>query len=197
MIRVLLIVLTWMALLFSAKYVWSGLMHDTSLESLWTIIPLRLLSAMTIPSIIALYNYETLRRYYFTTIKVIGHQWYWSYDLSQFGLSYDRFMKPIGDLIPGEKVQIEVDHRLVVPTSLPIQVVVTRADVLHSWSVPSLGLKVDACPGRLNTITLNRRFVGLFYGFCRELCGVQHSYIPIVVESRTPAASLAAWSISG
>lgn len=194
-LSVVLIVLTWMGLLFRAKYVWPGLMHDTALESLWTIIPLRLLSAITLPSIIALYNYETPRSYYFTTVKVIGHQWYWSYDLSQFGTSYDRFMKPIRDLLPGEKVQMEVDHRLVIPISLPIQVVVTSADVLHRWSVPRLGLKVDACPGRLNTITLKRSFIGLFYGFCRELCGVQHRYMPIVVESTTPAARLLTWSV--
>lgn len=99
-------------------------------------------------------------------------------------------------MVPGEKTQIEVDHRLVVPISLPIQVVVTSADVLHRWSVPSIGVKVDACPGRLNTVTLRRKLIGLFYGFCRELCGVQHSYMPIVVESTTPAARLSTWLFS-
>lgn len=177
-----------MVLLYSTKYIWSGLTHDTRLELFWTIIPLGLLSSITLPTMIALYNYETARTHYFTTVKVVGHQWYWSYDLAQFGVSFDRFIKPIRELIPGEKAQIEVDHRLVIPMSLPVQVVVTSADVLHSWSVPTLGIKIDACPGRLNTVTLKRDFIGLFYGFCRELCGVQHSYMPIVVESTTPMA---------
>jgi cytochrome c oxidase subunit 2 len=122
------------------------------------------------------------------TIKCVGHQWYWSYEYSDFELqsgsiNFDSYIIPEDELEIGELRLLEVDNRVVLPFKTHIRLLITAADVLHSWAVPSLGIKVDACPGRLNQTSLFLLRDGVFYGQCSEICGVGHGNMPIVVES--------------
>lgn len=111
------------------------------------------------------------------TVKSVGHQWYWSYEYSDFFFSeVDSYM------IPSPLRLLDCDNRLLLPAHTPVRVLVTSADVLHSWTVPVLGIKADAVPGRLNQLALFRDRAGVFFGQCREICGRNHSFIPIVVE---------------
>ena len=120
------------------------------------------------------------------TIKAIGHQWYWSYEYSDYApdaLEFDSYMIPVGDLESGALRLLEVDHRLVVPIQTQVRVLVSGADVLHSFAVPSLSVKLDAIPGRLNQTNFFIKRPGVFYGQCSEICGANHSFMPIVVEA--------------
>ena len=123
------------------------------------------------------------------TLKVIGSQWYWSYEYSdnlEFSdepLIFDSYMIQEDDLTIGQFRLLEVDNRVVVPTNSHIRVLITASDVLHSWAIPSLGIKLDACPGRLNQTSMFIKREGVFYGQCSEICGVNHAFMPIVVEA--------------
>ena len=122
------------------------------------------------------------------TLKVIEYQWYWSYAYSdssnpENAFNFDSYMKSEEDLTLGNFRLLEVDNRIVLPTKIHIRLLVTAADVLHSWAIPSLGIKVDACPGRLNQVFLFLKREGVFYGQCSEICGINHGFMPIVVQS--------------
>jgi cytochrome c oxidase subunit 2 len=123
------------------------------------------------------------------TVKVVGHQWYWSYELCDFvdeagePIEYDSYIIPETDLEDGQLRILEVDNRVVLPVDTHVRFVVTGADVIHDFAVPSLGLKIDACPGRLNQTSVVTQRTGTFYGQCSELCGVYHGFMPIVVEA--------------
>lgn len=123
------------------------------------------------------------------TLKVIGNQWYWSYEYSdnlEFSdepLIFDSYMVQEDDLAIGQFRLLEVDNRVVVPTNSHIRILITASDVLHSWAIPSLGIKLDACPGRLNQTSMFIKREGVFYGQCSEICGVNHGFMPIVVEA--------------
>lgn len=123
------------------------------------------------------------------TVKVVGHQWYWSYEYSDYAtqdgtsINFDSYMIPEGELETGDFRLLEVDNRLVVPVDTHVRVIVTAADVLHSWAVPSLGVKMDAVPGRLNQTSFLAYREGVFYGQCSEICGANHAFMPIVVEA--------------
>ncbi|CEI80207.1 cytochrome c oxidase subunit partial [Plasmopara halstedii] len=123
------------------------------------------------------------------TLKVIGSQWYWSYEYSdnlEFSdepLIFDSYMVQENDLEIGQFRLLEVDNRVVVPVNSHIRVLITASDVLHSWAIPSLGIKLDACPGRLNQTSMFIKRTGVFYGQCSEICGVNHGFMPIVVEA--------------
>jgi cytochrome c oxidase subunit 2 len=123
------------------------------------------------------------------TLKVVGHQWYWSYEYSDYAtleggesLNFDSYMIATEDLTHGSFRLLEVDNRVVLPVNTHIRVLVTAADVLHSWAVPSFGIKVDACPGRLSQASLFIKREGVYYGQCSEICGVNHGFMPIVVK---------------
>ena len=122
------------------------------------------------------------------TIKATGNQWYWSYEYSDYtsengeSINFDSYIIPEDDLESGQLRLLEVDNRVVLPVQTHIRVLITSADVLHSWAVPSFGVKVDACPGRLNQTSLFIKRAGTFYGQCREICGVNHGFMRIVVE---------------
>ena len=134
------------------------------------------------------------------SVKVIGHQWYWSYRVDkplyrEAGSPtsiFDSYIVPTGELNPGSPRLLEVDARLILPCEIIIKLFVTAADVLHSWTVPSLGIKIDACPGRLNQLLTYISHPGLFYGQCSEICGANHRFIPICVEARTLLEFMAA-----
>jgi len=122
------------------------------------------------------------------TVKAIGHQWYWTYEYSDYAASdgesivFDSYMIPEEDLEPGGLRLLEVDNRVMLPVNTHIRLIVSGADVIHSWTVPSFGIKVDALPGRLNQLSLFVKREGVFYGQCSEICGVNHGFMPIVVE---------------
>lgn len=122
------------------------------------------------------------------TLKVIGHQWYWTYEYSDYSVSedgsivFDSYMIAEDDLELGQLRLLEVDNRVVLPVQTHIRIIITAADVLHSWAVPALGIKCDAVPGRLNQTSLFLKREGVFYGQCSEICGANHGFMPIVVE---------------
>ena len=152
------------------------------LEVVWTILPIVILFIIGIPSIALLYASNELVETNLT-IQVVGNQWYWTYEYNDIDLTFDSYMIFEDDLNFGELRLLEVDHRLVVPSLTHIKVLVTSADVLHSWAVPALGIKIDACPGRLNAITMFIKKTGIFYGQCSEICGVNHGFMPIVIQA--------------
>jgi len=197
--------------------------HSTVLEVVWTIVPALILMLIAVPSFALLYSMEESIQPSLT-LKVIGHQWYWSYEYPEVHqleeadpevlkvgeevpteayykkvnvkgpqslyynaavadhLAFDSYMVAEDDLTRGALRLLEVDRRIVLPEKTHIRVLVTAADVLHSWAIPSFGVKVDACPGRLNQTTLFIKRKGLYFGQCSEICGVNHGFMPIVVK---------------
>jgi cytochrome c oxidase subunit 2 len=164
------------------------IIHGTLIEILWTITPSLILVLIAVPSFALLYSLDEVVDPA-VTVKAVGHQWYWSYEYSDYSqsdtdsIAFDSYMIPDEDLEQGQLRLLEVDNRMVVPVHTHIRVVITAADVLHSWAVPSLGIKCDAVPGRLNQVPLYIRREGVFYGQCSEICGVNHGFMPIVVEA--------------
>nr|UYK51676.1 cytochrome c oxidase subunit 2 [Asterias amurensis]WGS93914.1 cytochrome c oxidase subunit 2 [Asterias amurensis]WGS93940.1 cytochrome c oxidase subunit 2 [Asterias amurensis]WGS93953.1 cytochrome c oxidase subunit 2 [Asterias amurensis] len=158
-------------------------LEGQTLETIWTVIPAVILIFIALPSLQLLYLIDEVNNP-FLTIKAIGHQWYWSYEYADYrDLEFDSYMIPTNDLSLGNPRLLEVDNRLTLPAQTPIRVLVTSSDVLHSWTVPSLGIKMDAVPGRLNQVNFFISRCGLFYGQCSEICGANHSFMPIVIES--------------
>lgn len=167
---------------FLGGFVNRSLLERQMVEVVWTLAPVAILLAIALPSLKLLYLLDEVGEPALT-IKVIGHQWYWSYEYSDFGrLIFDSYIIPEGELPLGGFRVLDVDSRAVVPFNTPIRVLVTAADVIHSWALPRLGVKVDAVPGRLNQLRFTSLRPGLIYGQCSEICGANHSFIPIVVE---------------
>ncbi|KAG7666486.1 hypothetical protein Ndes2437B_g09168 [Nannochloris sp. 'desiccata'] len=164
------------------------IIHGTAIEIAWTVTPSLILVLIAIPSFALLYSLDEVVDPA-VTIKAIGHQWYWSYEYSDYtqaddqSIAFDSYMIPDDELELGQLRLLEVDNRVVLPVNTHIRVIITAADVLHSWAVPSFGVKCDAVPGRLNQIPLFIKREGVFYGQCSELCGVNHAFMPIVVEA--------------
>uniref|UniRef100_A0AAU6QGH8 Cytochrome c oxidase subunit 2 n=1 Tax=Prionospio sp. 6 MH-2023 TaxID=3059274 RepID=A0AAU6QGH8_9ANNE len=153
------------------------------IETVWTILPAILLLFLALPSLRLLYLMDEVSNP-LITIKAIGHQWYWSYEYSDFlNLSFDSYMLPTEDLASGQYRLLEVDNRAILPMQGEIRLLVTAADVIHAWTVPSLGVKADAIPGRLNQLGITITRPGVFYGQCSEICGANHSFMPIVIEA--------------
>ena len=178
----------------SANHIPSKRSHHAVLEVLWTTIPVVILIFMAIPSFKLVYQ-QDITPEYDMTIKVIGHQWYWEYQYpDQDNLSFESYMVQDEDLEPGQPRLISVDNRLVLPTNKVIQVLVTGGDVLHSFAMPSLGVKKDAVPGRLNETWMRIDKPGVYRGQCSEICGTGHGYMPIVIEA-VPADQFASWVI--
>lgn len=151
------------------------------LETIWTVIPIFILLSIAFPSLHLLYLIEEISSPR-VVVKVIAHQWYWEYQYSNswFILEFDSYI-----LHSSQKVfyyNLEVDNRLVLPTQSDIMFLISSSDVLHSWTVPRLGIKVDAIPGRLNYLFTMTPLSGVYYGQCREICGANHRFIPIVLE---------------
>lgn len=155
------------------------LLNVNLLEIIWTMLPVVILIILAIPSLHLLYliDEEINAK---ETVKAMGHQWYWSYERAL--LQFDSYITKSDDLLKGEFALLEVDNRLFLPFNSCTRLFVSSTDVIHSWSMPSIGLKVDAVPGRLNQLNLFRDKPGVFFGQCSEICGANHSFIPIVVE---------------
>lgn len=152
-----------------------------SLETIWTVLPILILLFIAFPSLYLLYLIEDVFKPSLT-VKVVAHQWYWEYQYSSgwFNYSFDSYI--VHDSETPLFYTLDVDNRLVLPTITNILFLVTSSDVLHSWTVPSLGIKADATPGRLNYLSTKTLHRGIFFGQCSEICGSNHSFIPIVVE---------------
>lgn len=177
------------------KYTCRSLVEGQEIETIWTIVPAIILVFLALPSLRLLYLLDEVGNCRLT-VKSIGHQWYWSYEYSDFSnIEFDSYIVPTNELEPGDFRLLEVDHRVVLPTQTDIRVLVTSADVIHSWTVPSLGVKVDAIPGRLNQLRFFIKYPGVFYGQCSEICGANHSFIPIVVEA-VPLKNFMEWVIN-
>jgi cytochrome c oxidase subunit 2 len=160
--------------------------HNTLLEVVWTAVPVLILVIIAIPSFRLLY-YADVVPDTDMTIKAIGRQWYWSYEYPDHdNFTFDAFMLRDDELEPGMQRLLETDNRLVLPTGTNIKVQVTASDVLHSWAMPSLGVKIDAVPGRLNEIWIHIIEPGVYYGQCSEICGVMHGFMPITIEAVPP-----------
>nr|YP_010165810.1 cytochrome c oxidase subunit II [Didelphis albiventris]YP_010165823.1 cytochrome c oxidase subunit II [Didelphis aurita]YP_010165849.1 cytochrome c oxidase subunit II [Didelphis marsupialis]YP_161172.1 cytochrome c oxidase subunit II [Metachirus nudicaudatus]QRV59744.1 cytochrome c oxidase subunit II [Didelphis albiventris]QRV59757.1 cytochrome c oxidase subunit II [Didelphis aurita]QRV59783.1 cytochrome c oxidase subunit II [Didelphis marsupialis]CAG26345.1 cytochrome c oxidase subunit I len=169
-------------LMLTTKLTHTSTMDAQEVETVWTILPAVILILIALPSLRILYMMDEIYNPYLT-VKAMGHQWYWSYEYTDYeNLMFDSYMIPTKDLSPGQLRLLEVDNRIVLPMELPIRMLVSSEDVLHAWTMPSLGLKADAIPGRLNQITLTSSRPGVFYGQCSEICGSNHSFMPIVLE---------------
>lgn len=159
--------------------------HFSLLEVIWTITPGVILMLIAVPSFALLYAMDEVLTPAIT-FKAIGHQWYWSYEFSDYmqnkNINFDSNMFYENQLDKGEFRLLAVDNPIVLPVNTHIRVIITSMDVLHSWAVPSLGVKVDGCPGRLNQAFIYLKREGVFYGQCSELCGVNHAFMPIVVK---------------
>nr|WMQ72198.1 cytochrome oxidase subunit II [Okanagana venusta]WMQ72208.1 cytochrome oxidase subunit II [Okanagana venusta] len=159
------------------------LLEGQLIEFIWTLLPAMTLIFIALPSLHLLYLLDEVNDP-LLTIKIIGHQWYWSYEYSDFlNIEFDSYMKSMNNLDKNEFRLIEVDNRVVLPFNVQIRLMVTSTDVLHSWAMPSLGIKLDAVPGRLNQASIMVNRPGLIYGQCSEICGSNHSFMPIVIES--------------
>nr|YP_010584297.1 cytochrome c oxidase subunit II [Baicaloclepsis grubei]UZT67838.1 cytochrome c oxidase subunit II [Baicaloclepsis grubei] len=169
--------------LITNKYTNRMIYEAQEIETIWTILPAIVLIFLAMPSIRLLYIMDESFNPYLT-IKAIGHQWYWSYEYSDFNnIEFDSYMTPSNQLNIGDYRLLEVDNRLIMPANLNIRMMLTAADVIHSWAIPSLGVKMDAIPGRLNQTMFTILLPGVYYGQCSEICGVNHSFMPIAVEA--------------
>nr|WAX04113.1 cytochrome c oxidase subunit 2 [Polysiphonia sp.] len=188
------IFVTWMLIrticLFDASQnkISSTLTHGILIEIFWTTTPALILLIIAIPSFSLLYAMDEIVSPTIT-IKALGHQWYWSYEYSDYmtkayePINFDSYMITEEDLVEGQLRLLEVDNRMVIPIQTHVRIIVSAADVLHSWAIPSLGIKCDAIPGRLNQASIFIKREGLYYGQCSEICGVNHGFMPIVIEA--------------
>nr|ADL39969.1 cytochrome oxidase subunit 2 [Philhygra iterans] len=172
--------------LFFNKFNYRYLLEGQMIELIWTILPAITLIFIALPSLRLLYLLDEINNP-LITIKTIGHQWYWSYEYSDFkNIEFDSYMIPTNELNNYNFRLLDVDNRIVIPFNAQIRMLVTAADVLHSWTIPSLSVKIDATPGRLNQINFFINRTGIFFGQCSEICGANHSFMPIVLESISP-----------
>nr|YP_009446490.1 cytochrome c oxidase subunit II [Bokermannohyla alvarengai]ATY40978.1 cytochrome c oxidase subunit II [Bokermannohyla alvarengai] len=188
---VLYIILT----LMSTKLSNTNTIDAQEIEMVWTIMPAIILIVIALPSLRILYLMDEISNPDIT-VKTIGHQWYWSYEYSDFfNFGFDSYMTPTKDLVPGQSRLLEVDNRMTTPIGMATRTLITAEDVLHSWAVPALGVKTDAIPGRLNQAAFIISRPGVFYGQCSEICGANHSFMPIALES-LPVKQFLSWLYS-
>nr|YP_007890081.1 cytochrome c oxidase subunit II [Salamandrella tridactyla]YP_626611.1 cytochrome c oxidase subunit II [Salamandrella keyserlingii]ABC56024.1 cytochrome c oxidase subunit 2 [Salamandrella keyserlingii]AFS66697.1 cytochrome c oxidase subunit II [Salamandrella keyserlingii]AFS66710.1 cytochrome c oxidase subunit II [Salamandrella keyserlingii]AFS66723.1 cytochrome c oxidase subunit II [Salamandrella keyserlingii]AFS66749.1 cytochrome c oxidase subunit II [Salamandrella keyserlingii] len=189
------LVLYIITIMMTTKLTNTNAMDAQEIEMVWTIMPAIILIVIALPSLRILYLMDEINDPHLT-VKAIGHQWYWSYEFTNYeDLMFDSYMVPTQDLSNGQFRLLEVDNRMVVPMESPIRMLISAEDVLHSWAIPSMGIKTDAIPGRLNQTTFIASRPGVYYGQCSEICGANHSFMPIVVEA-TPLNYFQNWSSS-
>nr|AFA56283.1 cytochrome c oxidase subunit II [Dascillus cervinus] len=177
-----------MASLFFNMFNNRFLLEGQTIELIWTILPAITLIFIALPSLHLLYLLDEVNNP-MITIKTIAHQWYWSYEYSDFKkIEFDSYMVPSSSMEPFNFRLLDVDNRIVLPYNSQIRIMITAADVIHSWTIPSLGVKVDATPGRLNQTSFFMNRAGLLFGQCSEICGANHSFMPIVIESISPSS---------
>nr|WNL54500.1 cytochrome c oxidase subunit II [Amitermes snyderi] len=183
MLMIITAVFYTMIMIIQNKQTSRFMLEGQMIETVWTIAPAIILVFIAIPSLRLLYLMDEIHNPAMT-LKAVGHQWYWSYEYSDFTkLEFDSYMVQQEDQQSNTFRLLDTDNRTVLPMNSPIRMIVTAADVLHSWTVPSLGVKTDATPGRLNQVSFSINRPGLLYGQCSEICGANHSFMPIVIES--------------
>lgn len=165
--------------------------HHTLLEVIWTAIPTIILVALAIPSLKLLYFMDKAVDPQLT-VKVVGHQWYWSYEYPDHKVSFDSLMVDTKNLQADQLRLLDVDNPLVVPVGTVVRVLLTSADVIHSWALPALGIKKDTVPGKLTETWFQIKQEGVYYGQCSEICGINHGFMPIVVKA-LPREQFAQW----
>lgn len=171
-----------MIFLFFNKITNRFLLQGHLIEIIWTISPIIILMFIAIPSLKILYITEE-NHINKLTIKCIGHQWYWRYEYSDFiNIEFDSYIISSNDLIINGFRLLDTDNRCILPFNLPIRILTSSIDVIHSWTIPSLGIKIDGTPGRLNQTNFLINRPSLFFGQCSEICGANHSFIPIIIE---------------
>ena len=164
--------------------------HNLPLEIAWTVIPILILVAMAVPSLKLMYFADRVDDPDMT-LKIIGHQWYWTYEYPDHGnFTFDANIVTEEDIAKDSSLKrnMDTDERVVLPVGKKIQLLMTADDVLHNWGIPAFGIKLDTVPGRLNETWVQINKPGVYYGFCSELCGVNHAYMPITVEAVSPVA---------
>jgi cytochrome c oxidase subunit 2 len=172
--------------IFFNKFSYRFLLEGQIIEIIWTLMPAIILIFIALPSLRLLYLLDEINNP-IVTIKTIGHQWYWSYEYSDFfNIEFDSYIIPTNELKPFNFRLLDVDNRIAVPYNSQIRILVTSFDVIHSWTIPSLNIKIDATPGRLNQVRIFTNRTGIFFGQCSEICGANHRFIPIVLESISP-----------
>nr|UZZ44132.1 cytochrome c oxidase subunit II [Marilia sp. XG-2021] len=159
------------------------LLEEQSIEIIWTVLPSIILIFIALPSLKLLYLLDEINKP-LITLKTLGHQWYWSYEYSDFQkINFDSYMINSTDLSPNNFRLLEVDNRIILPYKTQIRNLISSTDVIHSWTIPNLSIKSDATPGRLNQINFFINRPGIFFGQCSEICGTNHSFMPIMIES--------------
>nr|ACY73645.1 cytochrome c oxidase II [Lycaenopsis haraldus] len=181
LIMITMLVSYMMLSMFFNKFINRFLLEGQMIELIWTILPAITLIFIALPSLRLLYLLDELNNP-LITIKSIGHQWYWSYEYSDFkNIEFDSYM--INDYTTNNFRLLDVDNRIIIPMNNNIRMLITATDVIHSWTVPAIGVKVDANPGRLNQTSFFINRPGIFFGQCSEICGANHSFMPIMIES--------------
>nr|UZZ44223.1 cytochrome c oxidase subunit II [Orthotrichia sp. XG-2021] len=174
-------ILYYMLNLMLNNYINQMLVNHQMLEMIWTLIPSLFLIFIAFPSLKLLYLIDEMNNP-LITLKILGHQWFWSYEYSEFNnINFDSYL--INNYVKNNFRLLDVDNRIVLPMDMTIRLLVSSTDVIHSWTIPSLGVKMDAIPGRMNQMTLYLNRPGVFFGQCSEICGINHSFMPIVMES--------------
>nr|AMX22720.1 cytochrome c oxidase subunit 2 [Coptotermes kalshoveni] len=192
MLMITTTVLYMMITLIRNKQTSRFMLEGQMIETTWTIAPAIILVFIAMPSLRLLYLMDEVHNPTLT-LKAVGHQWYWSYEYSDFTkLEFDSYMIPQEEQQESTFRLLDTDNRIVLPMNSPIRMIVTAADVLHSWTIPSLGVKTDATPGRLNQTSFSISRPGILYGQCSEICGANHSFMPITIES-VPAKYFINW----
>nr|YP_010363313.1 cytochrome c oxidase subunit II [Cladiucha magnoliae]UNY39789.1 cytochrome c oxidase subunit II [Cladiucha magnoliae] len=183
LIMIMTLILYLMMNLIKNKFINKNLLNQQNLEIIWTIIPMIILIFIAIPSIHLLYLNDEMN-YPLLTIKIMGHQWYWSYEYTDFkNIEFDSYMNQKNSFNLNSFRLLDVDNNMIIPMNTKMRILVSSTDVIHSWTIPSLGKKIDAIPGRLNQLSLMIKRPGMFFGQCSEICGTNHSFMPIMIES--------------
>nr|ASU53151.1 cytochrome oxidase subunit II [Laingia psammae] len=163
------------------KFINIKISENQLIEFIWTTIPPIILIFIAMPSLHLLYLMDEIKSP-IMTIKIFGHQWFWSYEYSDFfNIEFESYM--INDFKKENFRLIEVDNKTILPYKFNIRLLISSDDVIHSWTIPSLGIKIDAIPGRMNQINLFMNRPGVYFGQCSEICGINHSFMPIQIES--------------
>nr|YP_010164362.1 cytochrome c oxidase subunit II [Scyra compressipes]QRM82000.1 cytochrome c oxidase subunit 2 [Scyra compressipes] len=184
---ILILIMTFVGFLLSSvlvnSFINKFMLENQVIELIWTSIPAVILIFIALPSLRLLYLLDEVNNP-MLTLKTVGHQWYWSYEYSDFlNVEFDSYMIPSNESTLSSFRLLDVDNRTILPLNTQIRIIISAADVIHSWTIPSLGVKADAVPGRLNQSSFLINRPGLFFGQCSEICGSNHSFMPILIES--------------
>nr|QJT78387.1 cytochrome c oxidase subunit II [Taiwanaphis decaspermi] len=180
-IMIMFMITYMMIFIMMNKFINIKIMENQFIETIWTSIPPIILIFIALPSLHLLYLMDELKSP-ILTIKILGHQWFWSYEYSDFSnIEFESYM--INQINKNNFRLIEVDNKTIIPFKFNIRLLISSDDVIHSWTIPSLAIKIDAIPGRMNQINMFMNRPGMFFGQCSEICGINHSFMPIQIES--------------